>query len=318
MTAVLFAGSLTGQAQKTPEALLGQLPAVPTVSCTADTSVVNSFTKRIYEVQAALQQEVDRIHADVQAQEENIKDRALSMAARQTGLSKADLEQLQQENVSDEEARKMADKSLGKQFNLSLDELAEVGEMSEAEQEKWAQNYGDRQMQAAMQNPQATAKKQEKSARLFELSKEQKAIGERITERMKRIAAIFREVDLQDTIETRKMNEKLPALENQLCSGICSPAEAARSKAAEKQIYALRLQYCEKMSPLQTNAISQYLTSLKMLFSDYRRLTEVQNELATLQSGVLVPADLSCYSAVDEYAGVLADAYKYWAGKFEQ
>ncbi|MGV8136414.1 MAG: hypothetical protein AB2L20_14485 [Mangrovibacterium sp.] len=43
MTAVLFAGSVTGWAQKTPEALLGQLPAAPNVVCAADTSAVNGF-----------------------------------------------------------------------------------------------------------------------------------------------------------------------------------------------------------------------------------------------------------------------------------
>lgn len=46
MTAVLFAGSVTGWAQKTPEALLGQLPAVPNVVCAADTSAVNAFISR--------------------------------------------------------------------------------------------------------------------------------------------------------------------------------------------------------------------------------------------------------------------------------
>ncbi len=316
--AVIFVLHLTGSAQTTPEALLGQLPAVPNVVCVADTSVVSSFTSRIYSVQTTLQQETDRIHAGVQGQEEKIKDQVLSNATRQSGLSKDDLEQLQQENISEEQAEKMAEKCLGKQYNLSLQELEKLSEMSEAEQEKWAQNYANQQMQAAKQNPQVTAKKQAKSARLFELAKEQQTIGERITAKMGTVAKLFKEVEQQDTIETRKLNEKLPALESQLCSGICSPAEIVRSKAAEKQIYNLRLQYCEKMSPLQVNAISQYLTSVKTLFPDYRRLTEVQNEIATLQFGEIIPVDLSCYSAVDEYANVLLKAYKYWVGKFEQ
>lgn len=318
MTAVLFAGSVMGWAQKTPEALLGQLPAAPNVVCAADTSVVNAFISRVYSVQAALQQEVDRINAGIQGQEEKIKDQVLSDAARQTGLSKGDLEQLQLENAGEEQARKIAEKSLAKQYDLSLQELEKVGEMNEEQQNKWAQNYASRQMQAARQNPRATVGKQEKSARLVELSKEQQVIGERITSKMAAVARLLKEVELQDTIETRILNEKLPALESQLCSGICSPAEIARSNAAEKQIYNLRLKYCEKMSPLQVNAISQYLTSVKTLFPDYRRLTEVQNEIAILQFGVVVPVDLSCYSAVDKYAGVLLDTFKYWVGKFEQ
>jgi len=308
----------TVKAQTTPEAFLAQLPPVPNVACTADSSVVNHFTNRIYEVKSALQQVIDRIHAEVQANEEKLKDKALSNAVRQSGLSKKEMEQLQQENVTEEHALKAANKVIGKQYNLSLQELEKVGEMSDADQEKWAQNYANSRMQQAKQNPQATAKKQDKSARLFDLAKEQKAIGERITDKMTKVDKLFKNIEQQDTIETRKLNEKIPPLEKQLCSGICSPAEIARSRAAEKQIYNLKLQYCEKMSPSQIDAISQYLTSVKTLFPDYRRLTEVQNEIVRLQFGEITPEDLSCYKAVDEYANILLGTYKYWIGKFDK
>ena len=73
------------------------------------------------------------------------------------------------------------------------------------------------------------------------------------------------------------------------------------------------------MSPLQTAAIEQYLTTLKSLLPDYRKLTNIQNEIATLQQiGEVVPTDLSCYSAIDDYADVLLSAYKYWFGKFNK
>ena len=304
----------TTVAQSTPEAFLTQLPPIPNSVCRADSSVVNHFTSQIYKVKSALQQVTDRINTELQANEEKLKDKV----AQQSGLNKADMEQLHQEDANEEQASKMADKIIGKQYNLSLQELQKVGEMSDADQEKWAQNYAAKATQQAMQNPQATLKKQEKSSRLFELAKEQKGIGERITDKMSRIDKLFKNIELQDTIETRKLNEKLRPLEKQLCSGICSPAEIARSRAAEKQIYSLKLQYCEKMSPLQIDAISQYLTTVKTLFPDYRRLTEIQNEIAKLQPGVVIPDDLSCYKAVEEYANVLSSAYNYWVGKFDQ
>ena len=73
------------------------------------------------------------------------------------------------------------------------------------------------------------------------------------------------------------------------------------------------------MSPLQTEAISQYLTTVKSLLPDYRKLTNVQNEVAKLQQiGEIVPQDLSCYAAIDEYATALLDAYKYCIGKFNR
>lgn len=303
-------------AQTTPEAFLSQLPPIPNIVCAADSSVVNRFTSRIYQVKTDLKEVIDRINTNAQA--DKGENKIVSNAIRKSGLNKSDVQELQKSDGSEEQGRKAAEKVVSEQYGVSLQDLEKVGEMSDADQEKWAQNYANQQMQQAKQNPQATIKKQEKSARLFELAKEQKDIGERITDKMTKVDKLFKNIEQQDIIETRKSNEKLIPLEKQLCSGICSSAEIARSRAAEKQIYNLKLQFCEKMSPLQIDAISQYLTSIKKLFPDYRRLTEVQNEIVKLQFGEITPEDLSCYGAVDEYTNVLLDAYKYWVGKVEQ
>ena len=314
--AFTFALHLSIKAQTTPEALLSQLPPIPKVECTADTSEINRFTDKIYQVKSDLKEVVDRIQAKTQSNIE--KNKIISTQIKQSGLSKSDLQKLQESDGSEELGRKVADKIVSEQYGVSLQDFEKVGEMSDADQEKWAENYANNMMQKAKQNPQATIKKQDKSARLFELAKEQKTIGERITSKMARITRIFKDAEEQDTIETRILNGKLRPLEKQLCSGICTDAEIARSHAAEKQIYDLRLRYCEKMSSLQTNAIAQYLTTLKLLFPDYRELTKVQDEISRLRLGVINPEDLSSYSAVEEYANILLDAYKYWVGKFRQ
>ena len=290
----LLALYVTAEAQSTPEALLNQLPGVPTVNCAADTTEVNRFTDRIYGIKATIQEIVERIHSDAQENMEEL-----------------------QNNVSEDKSRSAAEKSVSEQYGVSLRELEKVGEMNDSEQEKWAQQYADRMKNDAKKNPKATVEKGNKAKRLFELASEQKTLGESITERMKRVAMLLKEVEMQDSVETRKLEEKIRPLEQQLCSGICSDAEIARSNAAEKQIYALKIQHCQKMSPLQTEAISQYLTTVKSLLPDYRKLTNVQNEVAKLQQiGEIVPQDLSCYAAIDEYATVLLDAYKYCVGKF--
>jgi hypothetical protein len=222
-------------------------------------------------------------------------------------------------NGNEAEGRKAAEKVISEQYGISMQELETVGEMSDAEQEKWAQQYADQMKNKAMKNPQAATKKGDNAKRLFNLANEQKLLGEHITKRMNRVSQIFKNVEMQDTIETRKLEEKIRPLERLLCSGICSDAEIARSNAAEKQIHAAKIEYCQKMSPLQTDAIEQYLTTLKSLLPDYRKLTNIQNEIATLQQiGEVVPTDLSCYSAIDDYADVLLSAYKYWFGKFNK
>lgn len=292
---VLVVSQISVKALTTPEAFLSQLPSVPSVACAADRSVVDKFSDRIYEVKASLKEVIDKIHEEAEAKGEEL-----------------------QNNSNEKKSLKTAEKDISEQYGVSMSDLEKVGEMSDAEQEKWAQNYAGKMMQQAQKDPKSAVKKGDHSARLFQLAKEQKELGETLTGRMERISALFKSVDQQDTIESQKLEERIKPLEKELCSGICSPAEIARSNAAEKQIYNLKIQYCEKMSPLQSNALNQYLTTLKTLFPIYRKLTEVENEMASDQFGDIVPVDLSCYSAVDEYATALLDAYKYWVGKYRE
>lgn len=290
---VLVVSQISAKALTTPEAFLSQLPSVPSVACASDRSVVDKFSDRIYEVKASLKEVIDRFHEEAESKGEEI-----------------------QSNSDEKKSLNTAEKDISEQYGVSMSDLDKVGEMSDAEQEKWAKNYAGKMMQQAQKDPKSAIKKGDHSTRLFQLAKEQKELGETITEKMNRVSEIFKSVDLQDTIESRKLEERIKPLEKELCSGICTPAEIARSNAAEKQIYNLKIQYCEKMSPLQSNALSQYLTTLKTLFPIYRRLTEVENEIARDQFGDIVPADLSCYSAVDEYATALLEAYKYRVGKY--
>lgn len=237
---ILLAFQTTILAQPTPEALLSQLPGIPTVNCTADRSEIDQFSDQISAVQAAIKEQVERIHATAQTQ-----------------------------------------------LNPSKVKMPT--------------------------NVMANAEK------MMALSKEQAELNERIMERMNRVSEIFKAVEDRDTIETRILAKKTEPLEKQLCSGVCTKEEAARSDAAEKKIHELNVQYCQMMSPLHTEAISQYLTTVKSLLPDYRRLSIVQNKFAGLQQmGQLVPETLSGYAAVDEYASALLTAYKYWVGKFNQ
>lgn len=277
-------------AQPTPEALLAKLPSIPSsVNCICDRSEIDSFSNKIDIVQEEIKTIIDAIHAQMQNK--------TSAMANEKAVYEA----------------------VSNQSGVSMQELMKVGEMSEADQEKWAQQYANKAMNSARQNPNAAIKKGDQSKRLFELASEEKKIGMNITAQMERISKIFKNVDIQDSIETIKLENKLHPLERQLVSGIATEAEAARSRAAEKQIHAAKVEFGQKMSPIQIDAIAQYLSTVKSLLPQYRRLAEVQNEVVRIQQiGEITPKDLSCYSAIYEYAASLSTAYRYWVGKFNQ
>lgn len=204
-------------AQSTPEALLSQLPPVPNVDCAVDRSEIDNFTDKVYQVKSDLREVIDRIHADAQADMEKNKNKVVSNAIRQSGLNKSDVRKLQQSDGSEDEGQKAVEKVVSEQYGISMQDLEKVGEMSDAEQEKWAQQYAEQMKNQAMKNPQAAIKKGDKAKRLFELANEQKLLGERITERMNRIAQLFKQVELQDSIESEKLEKKLQPLRKQLC-----------------------------------------------------------------------------------------------------
>ncbi|WP_373723175.1 hypothetical protein, partial [Bacteroides heparinolyticus] len=309
----------SANAQSTPEALLNQLPDAPSVNCIADRAEIDRFSDKIHKVKEIIQQVVERIHANTLADIKENNNKIISDAMKQSGLQKADVQRLQESDGSEEQGRNVAEKVINSQYGISLNELENISQMSDAEQEKWAQQYAEQMKSKTPQELDASIKKGENSKRLFELSNRQKALGEIITERMNRIGRLFKTVEQQDSIETLTLEEKLRPLKEQLCSGVCTPAEAARSKAAEKQIHMLKVRFCEKMSPQQTDAILQYQTTLKFLLPYYRELTDVQNKIARLQCiGEVIPQDLSCYTAIDAYATTLLNAHKYWVGKFNK
>lgn len=273
-------------AQKTPEAFLSQLPSVPTVKCDCDHTEVDKFYSAIYPVKEELKNIIERMQESTLAKAQNSEDEIKANALDKAGISQAEME-------------KMA-------------------AMSDAELQQWAQNYANKEMATALQDPEAYNQQHDNSERLFELAQEQMMASEKIIAEMGRLQEILLEVQKQDIEESKKLEEQIRPLEKQLCSGICTEAEAARSDAAEKKIYDLRIKYCQKMSPLQTDALTQYLTGVKSILPDYRRLAEIQNELATLQNGVSYPVDMPCYAAIEEYTDVLLSAYQYRVGKFEE
>ncbi len=281
---LLLICQLSLHAQPSPEALLSRLPSVPTVKCDADRTEIDDFLNSIYLVKTDLQTIIDKMQTDAAASAAEIEAKIRSGALPQAGINVAEMEK--------------------------------VAAMSEEELIQWAQAHADQLLEESQNS--SFDELQMNSARLFELAQEQQALSEQITNKNGDLQLLLLEVNEQDKEEYDKLREQITPLEKQLCSGICTDAEIARSNTAEKQIYNLRISYCQKMSPLLSAALSEYLTGVKSLFPDYRRLAEVQNEMATLQDGVGYPVDISCYAAVDDYADVLLDAYKYWVGKFRK
>ncbi len=313
-----FLLSLTVQAQTTAKAFLSQLPAVPNTVCNADTSTINRYMAQINKVRNGIEAENDRLGIQATANWEKNKDKMLSTNAANLGLSKSDMQKLMNENISEKEGLAIANKSVENRYGTSVEELQKVANMSEAEQEQWAKDFAYKQMQQAQQNPEATAKKSEKNKHLYDLGVEQKTILERLSAIWEKVGKAEKNYRYQDSVQSKILQQKLEPLEKDpvLHGGCATAAELQRARALEKQIYNLKLQHCEKMSSILLDYILQYQSALKISFPDYVRQTEIANELSKIQNGLEAsPVEASGLGAVDSYANLLLEAYKYWVPK---
>jgi len=305
---------------QTAEAFLSQLPAVPNSVCNADQSGIDIFTDKIRKVQSVLQAKMEQYSNQAAATIDVNKEKILSTNAANVGISTSDMKKLANGNVSEKEAMSIANKSAQNRYGASIAELQKVANMSEAEQEKWAQEYANKQMQKAQRNPEVAAKKGEKAKRLYDLGMEQKAIADRLSIQWEKVRKAEKNYRYQDSVQSKILEKKLePLIKDPVLSGGCaSAAELQRARALEKQIYNLKKQHCEKMSPILLDYILQYQSALQMSFAEYARQTEIANELSKIQNGVkIIPVESSGLGGVDSYADQLLDAYKYWVPKLE-
>ena len=275
---------------------------------------------QISKVRSGIEAEEDKLGVQATANWEKNKDKMLSTNAANLGLSTSDMKKLMNENISEDEGLAIANKSVESRYGTSMEELQKVADMSEAEQEQWAKNFANKQIQKAQQNPEATAKKSEKNKHLYDLGVEQKAILERLSAIWEKVGKAEKNYRYQDSVQSKILQQKLEPLEKDpvLHGGCATAAELQRARALEKQIYNLKLQHCEKMSPILLDYILQYQSALKISFSDYVRQTEIANELSKIQNGLEAsPVEASGLGAVDSYADLLLEAYKYWVPKIE-
>ena len=275
---------------------------------------------QISKVRSGIEAEEDKLGVQATANWEKNKDKMLSTNAANLGLSTSDMKKLMNENISEDEGLAIANKSVESRYGTSMEELQKVADMSEAEQEQWAKNFANKQIQKAQQNPEATAKKSEKNKHLYDLGVEQKTILERLSAIWEKVGKAEKNYRYQDSGQSKILQQKLEPLEKDpvLHGGCATAAELQRARALEKQIYNLKLQHCEKMSPILLDYILQYQSALKISFSDYVRQTEIANELSKIQNGLEAsPVEASGLGAVDSYADLLLEAYKYWVPKIE-
>ncbi len=285
--------SLCMNAQITPEAFLGGLPGIPGSVCSTSDSEIDLFLEQIALVKGQIKDYSDRLSNLASGSEDNMKKNAMSAVSAKTGISQ--------------------------------EEMMKLANMSEEEQERWAQEYAAKQMAAAKSGKPVAGENSAQAKRIVALGEEKLRLRGEIDAFVNRMNAISREVTKRDTIESRKRDERIKPILKKWENAPLEPGALMLSAQVEdgfrKQIHECHADYCQQMSPLQLDYITKYLTGLKALLPTYRRLAKVENEIAKEQLNVknlLQDENIYAIAAVEGYADILKSAYKYRSGKFDK
>ncbi len=288
---ILF--SFKTKAQSTPEAFLGLLPGIPSSLCTNDESEVAAFSDQIILVKGKIGEYSERVSLSSGVSEKQAKKEAYASTSSMTGISQA--------------------------------ELMKLANMSEAEQERWAQEYAAKQVATAKAGKPVAGENSDKAKRLYSLNQEWTKIKGEIDAIYNRLSVLNQEMIARDTVETRKKNAKIKTIEKAWADAPWPPRALMQDPAVDlkfkKQIYQCESDYCSTMSPLMLDYVTRYLTGLKYAIPLYRKLCEVDNEISTLlglTAAVIKDENLYAVAAVEDYADVLSSVYMYRCGKFEE
>lgn len=275
--------------QSTAEAFLAMLPPVPNVSCTADTSVISKFEKQIDLFSEAFRNYSERLNEKGEAYQQ-------------------------------EDADKMAAAALSK-AGISMKEAEKLSNMSEAEQEKWAKEYAEKMMAQSMSG---NAGKNSDAQKMTNLAQRQKALTDEIEVMKGVIASRAKDVEIADTLETRKLKKALAILAESVkdvnTGEGSTPADARRWEAYTKACHHEQINYCGKMTPIWVDYVQSHLSFTKKLIPMLKKIASNEAEIYRIQFNTKPPVvDNETYAikAVDDYAHILAQSYNYWAGTYE-
>lgn len=302
--------------------LLTQFPSLPAPICITDTVEMETFHTQLRKVtrqldslsalrRARLEERIQKVKPDV---EKNI--------AQDFNLSDSDLQKLKQKKLSDAEKKALMDKMLKDKANISMKQIEQLKKMKKEGNKEgihnWAEAYQTQQMAELVSGDSTKTpemvefeKNLSKNKELNDLMTEQKQIIDRIAAVDKRITNKMIEFNKEDSIETAILKKNNEPLEEMLTKGDLTRDQR---QTILTKIATNHLIYCEKISPMYIEIITDLKVSTEPLIPTYNRLEQINAEINAKTLGIKEwPTDpgLMELEAVKSLAHAIAGVFKY-------
>ena len=310
-------------AQKDPSYFLSMIPELPNDACSERDSI-NPFLEKVHKLSQELNEEIAERKGLVKPDVQDIENQLKKNAAKDIGLSDADLQKLNNKKLTKEEKEAIIDKILKEQNLKSLKNTK-----TEAGKKEWAKNYATQQqaiLMSKMENPDSAKSKEQlemeknlgKNKELYDLAQEQQLILNKIHAADKKFTNQMEELNKKDAIATIEYNNAVEGLKKSLYAD--PPPGPEVRKELQEAIKDQGKIYCSKLTPDFCDVLKSAYNSLISLTPDYKRLGEVNPEL----NKAMLKTDKDLYSpvlihlyAIRDYVGWLSQVYMYEKGDSE-
>lgn len=305
-------------AQKEPAGFLSRIPDLPGGVCSMTGKQRSQYMHEVNKLLRDLDDEISIRKKVIKTDVEKSRRQIENNLAKEYGLSDTDVQKMKNKKMSKEEKRALADKALQEKAGISMKEIENLKKMSKEGKKAWVEGYSTQQMANVTGNPDANKTEEqlemektlEKNRKLNDLVKEQTAIVARIAASDKAYMNRLTELDKEDSVATKHLDEQRKPLLKRLNAG----ASDEDAREIQREIRRYEMNYCSKLTPHHIAILGECLASLLKFMPDHKRLEEINAELnkSTLRTDKdFSSPGLMQLEAVRSYVRLLEHTFKY-------
>lgn len=258
---------------------LAQLPPFPDNICNIKEPEENAFRNGILTVVEAIGDEILRIERQQPTQKQMTKS-----LSDETGISTNELNRLA-ENGAEEDGEKLMEQKLQAEYGISLEEVDNLENMSEAEQKQWAENVANHRA-----NSTNGKSAQAEDQIMVNLSNRMEELVAEITEYRSQWASMEYELSKQDKLAREELDVCIERVKRGAPEPKYQGEHCTNQKAIDEYFKynepPCHQAYCQRMSPLKMHIIERKRADLYKMFVLYEELQTIQNQMLERQTGI--------------------------------
>jgi len=320
----------TAYAQDDPKSYLSRIPALPNNVCSMSDSEREKYLEKVDKIYQELLSKIEAKEESSQKNNEQgletIKKDMENKMKQDYGLSATDIQNMENDDLSDEEREAIGNKMLQQKYNVSINDLKNVSEMSENEQQAWIESYAGKQTADVQNHKEATIDAEnKKNMNMAELQKEQISLNNQLTVFASKYDNKLKDLEKKESAAKIELKNELDKILKALFKqypgagggeegGGINEEDRKRDAIYEEKREKLQQQHCNEFSLSYYNIVKEKISELPAQLPLIKRFVEISNQLYQSQLDTkieITPSGLQELKAIEGCVALQIDIFKY-------